>query len=386
LKAMLITKLKPVVGIVLAVVLIGGGAFVAAPGKGPGVAVVQAPQKAERPKEPVVVAPVPDGAQVAGDSPPKEKLRYKSKDFSAWMETLRTELDPADQIAAIQAIATFGANGYGNEATAVIFEIVRRQDAMAQRQLGDLKLIDQAENTFSRLGLEALPVLTKELDSKVVNNRRWAVWSLQCVVLGYSTDWYPEGRFTPGSGNPLGLGKQLQEGIGGGQAPRILPGVLNPGWRGHFFTADPKELQTKTIPHFLRAFKDSDRAVSNWALNAIVSTDGSDGAFPPSLTGLEKQDLAKALAPKLKDPDVAISAAVALGWLGSEGKSAVPALITALKGGKNFDEQAYYVYALGRMGPAAKEAAPVLQEMLKGFPSGTHIYHETTDALKKINQ
>src|SRR5262249_52315708 len=85
-----------------------------------------------------------------------------------------------------------------------------------------------------------------------------------------------------------------------------------------------------------------------------------------------------------KDPDIVVrrNAAVGLGKIGPEARSAVPALIASIRGGGDSDPAA--IDALGAIGPAAKAAAPVLIVELTRFVRCSSNPAHAAAALQKI--
>ena len=82
--------------------------------------------------------------------------------------------------------------------------------------------------------------------------------------------------------------------------------------------------------------------------------------------------VAEALAAKLDDPNIGVrdSVAIAIGTIGNEAASAVPALMRAL-GSERVDDKVHLGKALSRIGPAARPALPVLLESLESPDAGT---------------
>ena len=183
---------------------------------------------------PTVRAIVPADEQVGdatGDKPSakKDQFRFKGKDFAAWKEALLTELDAERQIEAIKALGTFGVNGFHEESAAAILELIKRKDARSQSEPDDAKVIDTAQSTIARIGTKAFPVIDKELASKSVNDRRWAAWTLNCMMARFSTgavfySGHPaDGVALVGAGGAPGMGAAgamggaigIQGGVGG---------------------------------------------------------------------------------------------------------------------------------------------------------------------------
>src|SRR4029079_16885762 len=61
-------------------------------------------------------------------APTKSTLRYDGKTFSEWQTAWRTELSTDKRIEAVNALAAFGANGYGKEAAESIVEVAGQYD------------------------------------------------------------------------------------------------------------------------------------------------------------------------------------------------------------------------------------------------------------------
>lgn len=58
----------------------------------------------------------------------RANLRYDGKLFDEWRQAWRTELSPKKRIEAVKALAAFGANGYGQEATNAILDVAADYD------------------------------------------------------------------------------------------------------------------------------------------------------------------------------------------------------------------------------------------------------------------
>ena len=71
-------------------------------------------------------------AQSAGQAKPT--LRYDGKTFDEWRTAWQTELSTEKRLEAVQALAAFGANGYGKEAAEAIFEVVEGSIGPDRRQ------------------------------------------------------------------------------------------------------------------------------------------------------------------------------------------------------------------------------------------------------------
>lgn len=97
----------------------------------------------------------------------KDDLTYDGKHFDQWKQSLLTELNPKRRAEAINALAAFGANGYGAEAVKPILDIAR---AEADKGALSTEVYESAQAAMGRLGTVAVPELTKDL--KLPNGSR----------------------------------------------------------------------------------------------------------------------------------------------------------------------------------------------------------------------
>jgi HEAT repeat protein len=104
---------------------------------------------AETPGQPVV----PDAP--ARQAVPREKLRYAERSFEEWKHVLATDLDPETRKKAIEALAAFGTNGYGQEAVSAIVEALEPGDSQT--------LAQAASSALARIGPPAVPALVRLL-------------------------------------------------------------------------------------------------------------------------------------------------------------------------------------------------------------------------------
>jgi RNA polymerase sigma factor (sigma-70 family) len=255
----------------------------------------------------------------------KQELLYGGKSFQDWRSVLLTDLKPETRMEAIAAIGAFGRNGYGDEATAAIFEVMKKYNA-EEDIAGQMRVIGAAQSALDDIGEKALPALAKELESKNVNDRRMAATTLTRLTRNASDE-----------------------------ARRIL----------------------------LRALNDDDGLVRQRALEAVALLKQNKrwtDELVASLSAKEKQELAVKLVDSVKDKNMAVRqyAAMVIGWLGPGGKAAVPALIelvgekTQPKGAGSkkgisplYSARRVAIDALGLIGPDAKEAVPALIVVVK---------------------
>jgi beta-lactamase regulating signal transducer with metallopeptidase domain len=118
---------------------------------------------------PLVAAPV--------EPPAKRPLVYGGKDFDAWAAELRSDLDPKRRKQAIDALATFGAHGMGQQAAATIIETTREYFGPKAGQFADTQLLrDSAVYALRKVPVqETLPHVTKLLKSEIPPERLFGV-------------------------------------------------------------------------------------------------------------------------------------------------------------------------------------------------------------------
>ncbi len=407
-KSMLLSKLKLALAICCGLAVVSVAASWAALGWGngesrspatpvmaKGIALAEAGPAAQAVKK------EPEARQTPEPLPKKDQMRFKGKDFNAWKEVLLAELDPASQIEAIKAMSTFGINGMGDAATSAMLALLTRRDAQGRFEEGDVAVTDAAMTAFVRISGGVYPTLATQMENKVINNRRWAVWTLNSMMARFATTFpglpgmedhkmamnrqfgfpdlpsFPEDHLSLPLDSIYGLyadqkfgtpSKLDDEKTFGTPGKSVVPRNFVRWGQLRFFDQE-EALREKSFPNLVKALADSDRLVRNWALQAImlgrslawqVSTcirrcrktnDGSHACWTA-----EGRRLVNCAA-----------AAKALGWLGADAKSAVPALITALDD-KMPHPKASATLALGRIGPAAKDAVPALIKVMQSGP------------------
>jgi hypothetical protein len=104
-------------------------------------------------------------------------MRYDGKAFAYWQTYCRTELNPARRIEALKALATFGVNGYAEEAAAAIMEVAasyygelgpnptygKVMELTSQDTISG-KVVCEACEAVQRIGSATAPVLLNGLD------------------------------------------------------------------------------------------------------------------------------------------------------------------------------------------------------------------------------
>jgi hypothetical protein len=120
----------------------------------------------------VCLVPSPAWGQPAGVK--KEDLLYDAAPFDFWKDRLQTELKPERRIEAIQALAAFGVNGYGAEASAIIVDIARTYAPPASFQLKesdmtpDERVAYHAMQGLLKIGTPAAPALLKAVEHPTI--------------------------------------------------------------------------------------------------------------------------------------------------------------------------------------------------------------------------
>lgn len=124
--------------------------------------------------------------------PKREALRYGGKSFDQWRVEMETELKPEVRADAMTALAAFGANGYGAEATRTIV------DLMAGYELNsgfpkDKQVVEAALQAIGKIGEPSLPLLWKSVLS---DNERSRFFAIKCFdhfryFDDFHTDWHP---------------------------------------------------------------------------------------------------------------------------------------------------------------------------------------------------
>lgn len=93
----------------------------------------------------------------ADDAPQrKRQLRYAGRDFDDWRNQLLNDLEQSTRIKAIEALKSFGKNGYGEEAAEAIGQALQSDND---------SVCNSAANALAAIGRPALPVLTAALES-----------------------------------------------------------------------------------------------------------------------------------------------------------------------------------------------------------------------------
>jgi beta-lactamase regulating signal transducer with metallopeptidase domain len=253
----------------------------------------------------------------------REALRYGGKNFNQWRVELETELKPEIRVDGMYALAAFGANGYGPEATRSILDMMRGYNLYRLFDK-DQQVIDAAMNALDKIGDSAVPALLAGLQDDSRNVRRVAVQYF------------------------------IRQGVG----------------------AD-------AVPGLLKAAKDEDAKLRQAALDVLASVQSKPDSCVPTLLELlddddvhvrlralrnlqtmksDEKNVLPALVRAIDDPHEAVQdrAIQIIGTYGPRAKSAVPTLIEKLKTGKHL---LHALDTLARIGPGARAAIPALKKL-----------------------
>ena len=139
---------------------------------------------------------------------------------------------------------------------------------------------------------------------------------------------------------------------------------------GIFGCRNKAPYEGKSVAELERMLRDSDPAVQ------------TQGAFGLGRLGPQARSAVPALIEALKkDANVRQNAARALGQIGPEAKEAVPALIDAL-GDSEWSVRRQAALALGQVGPDARPAVPALKKL--GNDPDKLVRRASEEAIKKI--
>ena len=109
----------------------------------------------------------------------REDLRYGGKDFHQWRRELVTELKPTIRIDGLTALRAFGCNGYGDEATQAILDMMRGYDPLIENTSEeDAPVVQAGYRAMHKIGAAAVPTLTAAVKAENRNVRRFAISAL----------------------------------------------------------------------------------------------------------------------------------------------------------------------------------------------------------------
>jgi RNA polymerase sigma factor (sigma-70 family) len=379
LKSMLLTKLKVTAGLLLLIAVVGGT-----------TSLIACRSLADLQAAPLVQLPVGAQQEKAAQVKKEEKalvdrarLRYDGKDFAYWQDLLRIELKPAVRIEAFKALGAFGVHGYADEVTETTLDIVRYLDQIRMNE-DDWAVLEAAKQTLARMGLKALPALTKAYENDNKEERYFVVSTLYHMrnhaeivplLLLAAKDKDASIRYQA----VMNLSSVHPKSKGLVAALSAALTDENPGTRqqaagslGNLGT-----VAKPALPDLGRAaLKDESHAVRHLALKALIALRPEPGTLIPLLATVVEQE---------KDEGVRALAVQFFQNIKSKDQDYVPALIEVLKSPRrDVRVRRGMIQTLGQIGPAAKEAVPVLLEILGDKESDLETRDLTAQVLKKI--
>jgi HEAT repeat protein/beta-lactamase regulating signal transducer with metallopeptidase domain len=335
-------------------------------------------EKAAAPEKKIEQQPAPK--KPAEPAIKREDLRYADKDFYQWRRELLTELKPSIRADGMKAFAAFGVNGYGQEATQAILEMMLSYDpAIENTTEEEAPVVNAAFKAIQKIGAAGVPTLVPAVKEENRNVRRFAIDAL---------------RRLRGDAHPA-LPKLIQAFKSEDLRTRQLA-IQATGFIGQ----SSKEL----VAALTEELKAQDASIRYAAVVALGSLDESAQAAIPALLKVLSNENSQmqiyamqtlrvigarakavpAVSRLLRDEDqnVRHHARRYLQHLKpDEGKEAVPTLIEALKSDSG-TELWEAEEILGGMGPAAKDAIPALTQLLQSDDGRTR--ERALNALKAI--
>lgn len=118
--------------------------------------------------------------------PKREALRYGGKNFDQWRVEMETELKPEIRADGMTAMAAFGANGYGPEATRTIVDLMAGYD-LKTSNTKDNAVVDAAYEAIRKIGKPALPLLWEGVRG---DNERSRLFTIKCLT-DFNGVWHP---------------------------------------------------------------------------------------------------------------------------------------------------------------------------------------------------
>ncbi len=313
--------------------------------------------------------PEPAAAKPAEQPPvPKikrEELRYGGKDFDQWRAELQIELKPEIRIDGLKALATFGINGYGPEATAAILETEKSYDIVAHFP-DDTKVYNAGLEAIARIGAPAVPVLRDGLANDNQNIRRFAAAGLKKIGPPAKPAWAALVKAL--EDKDAQVRQQAVEAL-----PEIDPAAEElPGLLARALNKDEKSYWVRVMAiNGLRGMGPKARKAVPALVEVLREKDVRTEV--PVLTALQriKPDLKEIIGPVMEAfeekewtsvPQEAINL---LTVYGKDGGPAVGPLVALLQTKEAIRYQRAIIDLLGGMGPTAKEALPQLAEIIR---------------------
>jgi beta-lactamase regulating signal transducer with metallopeptidase domain/HEAT repeat protein len=309
----------------------------------------------------------------------REALRYDGKNFDQWRTELVMELKPSIRADGMKALAAFGANGYGVEATQAILEIMRAYDvAIMHSAEEEAPVVKASLAAIPRIGVSSVPALIEAVKGDNRNARRFAIQAL--AELG-----------TDARAVMPALLQVMKTGDVDTRCMAITAAVqIDPHAKG-------------VVPALIQALQDAETAdtamlavkkvgeeakPATAALLAFLRDKDTDTQLQTiralAAIGARKESAVEAgRLLRGKNEQARQEAFQFLQSLGVDAKPAVPALIAVLKDPED-RYRSWTLTVLGNIGPAAKEAIPTLNELLRA--NNTGMQEELRRALREIDR
>jgi hypothetical protein len=380
LKSMLLSKLKFTAGLLLMIAVLGISATLIACHSWAGA-------------QPPTTNPAPQNAADnndlrADDKKPaveRESLRYAGKRFEYWQLELRTDIKPEVRTEAIKAVGAFGINGYGDEATATILEVVRNYNEL-HCDADEAKMLKVAHETLAHMGAAVLPALTKEYEGGKKNQRHFVVQTLRLMT--DETDIIPLLiRAAKDKDAIVRHDAVALLGLVDAKAKGVMAAVIEA-------LADTDTNTRRAAVYSLRGFGPAAKEAVP-ALSEVIRKDSSASLREQAvLTLFELRPDPSTLIPLLvtfidQDRDRPTSDTVSF-FIQSRGpsdKDFVRPLLDALKNpDSSLKVRMAIVAAFANMGPTAKAAAPALRDIVDDKDAPQRLRDAAGQALRKIKE
>ena len=279
----------------------------------------------------------------------------------------------------MKALAAFGANGYGSEATQAILEIMCGYDvAILNSAEEDAPVVKASLAAIPKIGASSVPALIAAVKGENRNARHFAIQALAEL----NTD-------------------------ARSAMPALLQAMKNNNVDTHCL-AIPAAVHIDPhakglVPALINALQDEETAYTAMQAVSVVGEEAKS-ATPVLLAFLRNKDtntqtqgmrtlaaigakkesaVAAGSLLRVKNEGARREAFQFLQSLGADAEVAVPVLIAVLKDPED-RYRSWAVTTLATIGPAAKEAIPVLNKLLKD--NNTSFQNEIRDALRKIDR
>ena len=305
----------------------------------------------------------------------KKDLRYDGKDFAWWRNELRTELKADLRIEGLKAMAAFGINGHGRDATDAIIDVAGSyHDILSGSSSDDQRIHRAAWTEIKRIGPTAVAPMIAAAKDKNRSKRRFAIVGLgrfdrderiAKVLILATKDTAPPIRRAAAQA----LGTQGTRGVAAlidalkDEDPRVRHNAaLALGRIG------PDAVSA--TPALAVAVNDPDRSVRERVLNALIAIEPDAKLVVP------------VFAEALRDENASNrhTAIGSLKRLGPQAKAAVPALIKAFS--KEPGDRAFVLGSLAAIQPDPKVVIPFYVDALRGDDSA--VRGEVMDALARL--